>query len=385
MSSACWEVSYCIVKMSGEWLGEENGSAFVNFTGVEEIDTLDNLTQLLTCAARSLQRPPTLPYSSTLTTIVRSFQTLFYLLILVLGIPLNGMVIVLVVKYKKLQTRSFIIALQVMGVNLFLLVTVYLLRPITSIANQWLFGEYVCIIMGYIYIAYLLVRTLLMFAFVVDRFLSVFCPFSYPKHSSKIMISLCVATWVFVIVARGIGLPGILDCYNFRLSANLCIHSSGCSSACAIATNISIAIIFGPATIIPSILYSILYWKAWKFIKASKATSASNKVGVGKSEWKGTVTFFLLFIAVFVFTTPAIVVTIVATSINRSSPSPVLYVISAIATTLTSLLVVIDPIVMIRNGDVREIMSKIKARLRGGGRTELRRKSTSHITETDVE
>ncbi len=355
-----------MVKMSGDWFGEENGSAFINFTGVEPSGNLNNLTQL-TCAARSLQRPPTLPYSPTLTTIVRSFQTFFYLLIFVFGILLNSMVIVLVVKYKKLQTRSFIIALQVMGINLFLSITVYMLQPITSITNQWLFGEYVCIIMAYIYITYLLVRTLIMFAFVVDRYLSVFCPFSYPKHSSKIMVSLSMATWVFAIVARGIGLPGILDCYNFRLSANLCIHSSGCSSACAIATNISIAIIFGPTTIIPIILYSLLYWKAWKVIKANKAMSASaNKVGVGKSEWKATVTFFLLFVAVFVFTTPAIVVTIIATSITRNSPSPVLYVISAITSTMTSLLVIVDPIVMIRNGDVREIMSEIKSKIAQG-------------------
>ena len=52
-----------------------------------------------------------------------------------------------------------------------------------------------------------------MFAFVVDRFLSVFCTLFYRKHSSKIMILLCAFTWVFAIVVRGIGFPRISDCY----------------------------------------------------------------------------------------------------------------------------------------------------------------------------
>ena len=154
------------------WDEDENGSTYSNFT------PSNNVT--LTCAARSLIRPGELPFSPALTTTVRSFQTFFYILYLFLGIFLNTLVVLLVAKYKKLRTRSFAIALQVVVSNLIVLLFVYMARPVTAIANKWLFGEYMCIITAFIFVTWVLLRSSLMFAFVVDRFLSVFYPFSYP-------------------------------------------------------------------------------------------------------------------------------------------------------------------------------------------------------------
>ena len=190
--------------MSGNIWDEED--AFSNLTVVPD-------NQTLTCIARSLNRPLMLPFSTVLTTTVRGVLTTCYILIIVFALFLNTLVIVLATKYKKLRTRSIVIALQIVVSNIGITSTVYLLRPITSIADRWLFGEHICIITGYLFLTYLLVRTLLMFAFVVDRFLSVFWTQFYRKHSSKIMILLCAFTWVFAIVVRGIGFPGILDCY----------------------------------------------------------------------------------------------------------------------------------------------------------------------------
>ena len=359
--------------LSGDWPGdmwdeEGNGSLF-NLT---EMEPSNNFTLVGTCAAKSLSLPTTLPFHIALTTTVQVIQSICYIIIFLLGLFLNTVVIVLVVKYKKLQSRSFIIALQVVVSNVIILLTVYLLRPITAIANQWLFGEYMCIITGFLYITYLLTRSVLMFAFVVDRFLSVFLPYSYPKHSSKIMIPLCVATWVFAIVARAIGFPGILDCYTFRLSAHLCIHSSGCSPSCAIATNTSISFLFGPTTIIPVILYALLYWKSRKIRKSQAAMIPAAAIGteaekvlrnLRKREGKATITFFLLFISVFALTTPAIIITIIATTLARTmGPSPIAYVISSISSTLTACLVIVDPIVILRNSDVRDVLAQIKRR-----------------------
>ena len=335
--------------MSGNIWDEED--AFSNFTVVPD-------NQTLTCIARSLNRPLMLPFSTVLTTTVRGVLTTCYILIIVFALFLNTLVIVLATKYKKLRTRSIVIALQIVVSNIGITSTVYLLRPITSIADRWLFGEHICIITGYLFLTYLLVRTLLMFAFVVDRFLSVFWTQFYRKHSSKIMILLCAFTWVFAIVVRGIGFPGILDCYVFRLSAYSCIHSSGCSPACATAARISIGIIFGPATIVPVILYAILYFKAQQ-LKKRLATFAPTAAAGGmkvppddhyRKELKPTLTFFFLLASVFVLTTPAIVVTVIATTLTRTmGPSPVLYAISAVSSTLTACLVVVDPIVILRS------------------------------------
>lgn len=308
-----------------------------------------------------------LPYSTSLTTTVRSFQTLFYILICVSGITLNSLLIVLVAKYKKLQTLSFAIALQVVVLDLILSSTVLLLRPLTSIAKRWLFGEHVCVITAYVYLTYLLLRTLLMFVFVIDRFLSVFFPFSYPKHSSKVMLILSVSIWVFCLVARII--PGILDCYAYVPTSYLCVQWTRCGPACVAAGNANLGVVFGPATVIPIILFGALYWKARQFKKRLSnmaGGSIPNDSGsdVRNREWKATITFFLLFVAVFALTTPVVFSSILLSTISRHiGPSPVVFVIRSILSTMTSCLVIADPIVIMRNQDVREITSSIKVKI----------------------
>lgn len=325
----------------------------------------------LTCAAKSINRPFMLPYSETLITTVRSFQTLAYILIFTSGIFLNSLVIVLVAMYKKLQTRSFAIAMQVVVINLILSSTVLALRPVSSIANKWLFGEVMCILFGYIYLTYLFLRQLLMLVFVLDRFLSVFFIYSYPRHSSVIMITGSVATWIFSVVVRAIGFPGVLNCYSYVATSYLCVHSSRCSTECARAANVNLGIVVGPVTIIPIVLYALLYWKAKRLKKnqmllapSSVSSNGSFESEVRKRDWKANITFFLLFVAVFALTTPVVSMSLIFAAIIRmNGPSSVLYVFSSINSTLTSLLVIADPLVILRHRDVRDILTKSKRKV----------------------
>ncbi len=337
-----------------------------NFTDMEDFD-FDNLTIDLSCTARSIQRSVMLPYSSTLITTIRSFQTLFYILILVSGIFLNTLVVVLVAKYKKLQTRSFAIALQVVVPDLILSCTVFVLRPITAIANKWLFGEVMCIFTGYIYLTYFLLRALLMLVFVIDRFLTVFFLFSYPKYSFKIVLILSVLTWIFSLGFRIMGFPGILDCYSYVPTIFLCVHSIKCSTSCAIVGNVSVAIVYGPATIIPIVLYSALYCKARR-INKRQATMLASSGGddnseIRKREWRANFTFFFLFLSVFALTTPVVTLSLTFAAVRRSiGPSPVIYTFQSLWSTMTAFLVIADPIVVMRNGDVRDILRQIKGK-----------------------
>jgi hypothetical protein len=321
------------------------------------------------CAAQAISRPLMLPYSEDLILTVRSLQTLSYILIFTLGIFLNVLTITLVAKHKKLRTRTFAIAMQVVVIDLILSSTVLALRPISAIANQWLFGEAMCILTGYMYLSYLFLRQLLMLMFVVDRFLSVFYLYSYPKHSTVIMVTASIVTWVFSLGARIIGFPGVLDCYSYVATSYLCVHSSRCSTECARAANVNLGIVVGPATIIPVVLYALLYWKGKSLRKKHAKTAPSSVSSDGsliseksrKHDWRANITFFLLFVAVFALTTPVVSTSLILAAIIRmTGPSPVLYVLSSINSTLTSLLVIADPIVILRHRDIRNILGKYK-------------------------
>lgn len=341
------------------WL-DLGGSGAINDTTTMEL--LDNSTVTTTCLARSIRGPIMLPYSTTLTTIVRSIQIIIYIIILVVGMFLNTLVIVLVAKYKKLQTRSFAIALQVIVLDLLFTSTVYLLRPITAIANEWLFGEHVCSIMAYINLTSVTIRAFLMLAFVMDRFMLIYFPFRYPKHSSKIMLFASVFIWLLFAVFRSTAFVGILDCFAFLPTSHVCIHFGRCSPTCLIISQLCIGLIYGPATIIPIIFYSVIYRKALKIKKAGRELTG---IKVDKREWKATITFFMLFIAVFALTTPAVLPPLIIFTVSSlRGPSPVFYVVSVLFQLLASFKVIADPIVIMRHSDVHEIVSKIYGNLR---------------------
>ena len=338
--------------MSGEWLedmfsGKESDSCS-NYT--EE----DNLT--LMCFECNIQGPVMLPYSSTLTTTVRVLQSLFFFMIILAGVFLNSLVIGLVAKYKTLHTNSFFIALQVVVLDLIL--SFFILNAlVNAIANQWLFGEYMCAISALIGSTTSLERTLLMCVLVIDRYLSVFWPFKYPTYQAKITIGLSVASWLVSILASFPMLPGLLDCYTFSSNEWLCSISSDCNNGCSVYTRGYFIVIVVPATVLPIFLYGRLFYKAKKINKVTPAANAEEGEA-RKREWKTTITFSLLFISVLVLILPTLTINLILEAV--APDSPISYVIIAISNSMIFLLVVMDPIVIMRNSDVREIITKIK-------------------------
>ena len=335
--------------MSGDWFDDlwESGSAYSNFTEV------DNLT----CAASNIQGPVELPYSSTFSIVMRSIQAISYAILFFTGAFLNGMVIVLVAKYKTLQTHSIVIALQVVALDM-LLSLLFFLSMVNSIANRWLLGEYVCAITGMIQYTSNMVRSFLMFVFVIDRYLSVFWTYFYPKNKVKVISCLSTASWLISLLISIPSLPGILDCYTFVTSFYNCGFSAECHENCSKYSNAVYTVIVFPLTVLPIFFYIKLYWRGRKIRKATVAEGSATDLL--QREWKATITFFILFVSVFLVTFPSVTVFVIVSRLYDQLP-PAAYVLVFASTSVISLLIVIDPIVIMRNKDVREILANVKA------------------------
>ena len=189
--------------MAQDWSGHaflsgESGSGAINTT--------------LSSTARNIQGPVKLPYSSTLTITIRVLVCIYYLSV---GAFLNTLALVSVLKYKKLQTYAIMNVLQVLVINLIALLLALVALINAVITNQWLFGVYMCGWFGLLLFIITTERTLLMCIFALDRFLSIFCPFFYPKYNIKITVILTVASWIFSVGSHVPSLPNSLDCYTF--------------------------------------------------------------------------------------------------------------------------------------------------------------------------
>ena len=346
---------------------EEMGSLLVDNT-----TTFDNLT--FSCAADSVQNSVELPYSAALLTTVRVIQSLFWLLLFLGGSLLNGFVIFLVAKFKKLQTLSFSLALQIVAQDL-LLAVIISSSFISSVANKWILGEHVCAFVGAVFFTATTVRTAILLVFVIDRFFSVFCPFAYPKHQKKVAVILSISSWLFACL---IGLLGfIFDCINFKNDTFICSFSSTCNSKCSIITVFVQGAFASPATILPVILYIIL------FIKARKAKKAMvrGKTSEPEHNWKATITFFLLFITAFILILPTLLINSSIRIIYQDNrvPAPV-YIVTVLCTSVISLSLITDPILIMRNRDVREAINKMKVKIKGKFSQEARQEAVEMNT-----
>ena len=310
----------------------------------------------LTCAAHYIQGPVELPYSATFSSTLRVIQAVVFLFLFVAGFLLNSLVIGLVVIYKKLHTYSILIALQIVLLDLLISVT-YLLSIINIIANRWLLGEFMCAVVGMLLFTSALVRTFLMFVFVVDRYLSVFQTAHYTKHKVKIILCLSAASWLVSLLLRIPLLPGLLDCYSFTPLAWLCAFDSSCNKICSVYSIVYVIIVVVPLTIIPVVLYTKLYCSGWKVCNSK--SEASN---LHQREQKDTLTFFLLFISVLILTLPNILISVTIRRVYAGKDiSPIAYVVLIVSISSLSLLIITDPLVIMRNWKIREILSRLKA------------------------
>ena len=331
-------------------IGESGSSAMLldfgeSGSGALNVTSFDNLS----CAARNIQGPVALPYSTALTTVVRAILSIYLVILLFAGMSLNTLVIVLVAKYKKLQTYAFANVLQVIVLNLFLLLLT-LVALISVISNRWVFGEHICGLSGLLLFILTGVRTLLMCVFVIDRFLSVFFPFFFSRHKVKISSILSLASWIFIVISYVPSLPYFLDCYTFSADTWLCGASSACSTNCALYHTAIYTGVLAPAAVVPVILYIILYVKARRVMKKIRTEHDKSQM-----ERKSTITFFMLFITVFVLYVPGATIAIILSILySTAGQKPaVVYIISTISIKLVAAILLTDPIVIMRHEDMR--------------------------------
>ena len=113
--------------------------------------------------------------------------------------------------------------------------------------------------------------------------------------------------------------------------------------------------ILTPSCIVPIILYILL------FLKARQLKNVINAVNVDdgkKHDFKATITFFTLFLSIFLFTwfpsgTGAIILSIIDSSVGR-------FTINIVTTAINTLLVVVDPLVVLRHRDAKSAMAQLK-------------------------
>lgn len=251
-------------------------------------------------------------------------HSFFLVLIGTLSLLANGLVLLLVVKYRRLRSNhSVLLALLLVAGDLSLTITYILPTFVTTIYKRWVFGQAGCIAFGFLAADVLLTRWMIISLFCIDRYCNVKFPFKYQRYRKVILIVLGIAAWLVPAVATAVPIRVFAD---FTLRTNIptclpsCIPNGKNSGLCKIYYAITSFISFFMGSILPTILYCWLYCKG-----KTARTSIRNSIGqitvqvaggiirrpytdyksINDRDRRATVTFMLVFITVLVTAAPS--------------------------------------------------------------------------------
>jgi hypothetical protein len=189
----------------------------------------------------------------------------------IIGFLLNAMILIMIIKYRSLKHRLMFIAVQIVIIELIYTFFIPPVILVSSIYREWIFGVPLCNIFGVINDGFAMLRFMMTLVLTLDRFISVFFPFTYLKHAKKMLAVMISIVYLLVFIRVILPLTGILSCYQYIPSNKICTAASSCSNACfgTVLFFIVLIIVFG--SFVPLGLYVLLFWKAYRFKKKHTA------------------------------------------------------------------------------------------------------------------
>ena len=357
-----------------------------------------NSTSELTCQQKQVEFGNPLPLSSDVANVLRYMQVAYYFICLPFGLFLNLMVISLILRFKKLQNVTFILAFQVSVNDLFNVILVFPTSAANAIADRYVFTG-LCPVIGFIVFYLRIARIYLMLVLALDRFCTVFLPFWYHRKRNrvKVIVLLSLVAWSLAFVVALIPQRGLLDCYSFQRNTWACVPTNGClhRNECSVYISTAIAV-SNFCNVVSLLLYFSLFCKARrlrnKLVKQHQSTSngkdskATTTQKLTIRERRANVTFFLLFLALAGVSFPPFLFFVVGrpviTSLNIV-PHPAYTIAGVIGRAFYPLLTIMDPIVIMRNADFREVTRNICGRFKKSTYSSPRRHSSVGTASTN--
>ena len=326
----------------------------------------------LTCEERQVEFGYPLPLSMSAAQVLRYMQVTYYFLCFPFGVSLNCLILLLILRFKKLQNITFILAIQVSASDLVNAALVFPTSAANAIADRYVFTG-LCTTIGIVVFHMRIARIYLMFVLALDRFLTVFTPFWYQRCRMRVTVMLSLGAWTLSFIIALIPVKGLLDCYSFQRHTWACVPSVGCSNryACSVYNSTSIAISNG-CNVLSLLLYFIMFCKARQLrnkIRALQKSSAKCEAGMRdavteslRRERRANVTFFLLFLALTGVSIPPFLFFVVGRPIITTLnvvPPPAYVIAGVIGRAMYPLLTIVDPIVIMRNADFKDVIRKL--------------------------
>ena len=279
----------------------------------------------------------------------------------------NGLILLLVAKFKVLRTRSVLAKLSLTCADILWCLCFHVPALVSATATGWVFGEFGCSAFGLLSVQFLLTRWLVLAVVCIDRFSTVRFPFSYTKYSKPMLVVLTVSAWILPFLLAFFPAVTSLSRGEFRANIPTCLYRCEDSDAgCRFYYGIVVSSSFVIGSVVPTVLYVWLYKRARSLRPAAVVlgqlalqpatgiVTGHTLLSTNPDKWSrdihGYLTFILILVTFVVTSLPAYLSQIFR-SANFESwcriPIYVHFVIQLVFLSSTAL----DPLVIMRDRD----------------------------------
>ena len=222
-----------------------------------------------------------------LPTFVTGLQAVVLVLTIITSLSLNGCMLYLLVKHKNLREARHFNGVPTIVLDILWTLTTHPVALATTLSRKWLFGDTGCMAFGVLVAVLPYLRCLIIAITAINRFCSVFAPFQYPHHKTK-LIGIFVTAALIVTAVRGL-IPVFdigLGRYSFYTAIPLCYIEWHCSSVqCYTYNAILMLVVIVAGVIIPVTAHVFLYRKGRTLAKRNLPAMVSIQSNKIQTRW----------------------------------------------------------------------------------------------------
>ena len=227
--------------------------------------------------------------------------------VLILGVSLNLVLTMALIKFRHLMDEAFILCISVFIANVVVSLSIGIGMVSSAATRSWPLGYGGCQILGFLSHMAIVSRWITLGMLSIDRFCRVFFTYCYPRHSKTVLKIMAVFPWIVVAPRCILSLFNIHTKFDFSAALPGCFYRSNCNGS-AVCINLVYAdylLVLASGSCLPIVLYSILYIKGRRLLRATEThplpAPSEQEEANNRRQRKATKTFALMVITFSVY------------------------------------------------------------------------------------
>ena len=200
-------------------------------------------------------------------------QACIALIFILLAVPLNLVLAVAIIKFRRYMDEAFILCVNIFVANVVMSFSFGLNMFMSSVTRSWPLGYIGCQVFGFFSFYPTMVRWVALGTMSMDRFGRVFLPYFYTRCTAVVISILFIIPWVAALPFNILSFVKVYSKYDMSILFPACQYQFHCngSALCMTLTHANMILVLASGSVLPIAIYTVLYIKSRKMFRVTQS------------------------------------------------------------------------------------------------------------------